>query len=84
MTVLVWLKDDKCRYKQYVRNRISEILDSTVAKDSAYVSSSENVADDDKRDINPSRFSSDSRWIRGPSWLEDQNMRPRQPDHLNT
>lgn len=83
MTVLYWLKDDKCRYKQFVRNRVSEILDTTSAQDWFYVSSAENVADDATRDVNPSRFSYDGRWIQGPSWLSDVATWPRQPENLS-
>lgn len=82
MTVLFWVKDRECKYKQFVRNRVSEILDSTSSGDWYYVSSANNVADDATRDKYPPRFDSKCRWFTGPQWSKCEKDWPIQPLQL--
>lgn len=82
MTVLFWLKDRKCRFKQFVRNRVSEILDTTSDNDWLYVSTNDNVADDATRDEYPTKFSTTCRWLNGPEWLLNESDWPKQPEKL--
>lgn len=82
MTVLYWLKDDKCRFKPFVRNRVSEILDTTSKSDWFYVPTNDNVADDGTRDVYPPMFQPNSRWTNGPEWLLNEKNWPKQPNQF--
>lgn len=82
-TVLFWIKDEKRRYRQFVANRVSEILDSSSASDWRWVSSQNNVADDATRLSFSPTFKEQSRWIAGPDWLQKGEW-PNQPVELQT
>ncbi|XP_017469386.1 PREDICTED: uncharacterized protein LOC108361296 [Rhagoletis zephyria] len=73
-TVIQWIRSEARRYKQFVCNRISEILQSSEVSQWRWVPGSLNPADDATRPQKV-RVSSNSRWISGPSYLnlsEDQ------------
>lgn len=75
-TVISWIKSDHRRYKPFVANRVSEILDHSEVSDWRWVPSAMNVADDATRDVDPPKFESTARWIFGPEWLIDENDWP--------
>lgn len=84
-TVLHWIKDERRRYKSFVANRISEILDKTTAAQWNWVPTKHNAADDATRDVYPPKFDVNSRWICGPSWLqEDETHWPNQPEVISS
>ncbi|XP_044573582.1 uncharacterized protein LOC123257722 [Drosophila ananassae] len=67
-TVLRWIGSTHRRYKQFVGNRVAEILESTKMAQWRWLPSADNVADDATR---PQRvdLSEESRWLRGPAFL---------------
>ncbi|XP_044571293.1 uncharacterized protein LOC123257217 [Drosophila ananassae] len=68
-TVLHWISSTHRRYKQFVGNRVAEILESTEASQWRWIPSGENVADDAKRPRKAVDLSIGSRWLSGPPFL---------------
>ncbi|XP_053692049.1 uncharacterized protein LOC128740530 [Sabethes cyaneus] len=67
--VLCWINSDHRRYSPFVAFRVSEILETTDAKQWRWVPTKQNVADEGTKwtrhpDLNPS-----SRWFQGPEFL---------------
>nr|XP_043067313.1 uncharacterized protein LOC122321449 [Drosophila bipectinata] len=69
-TVLHWISSTHRRYKQFVGNRVAEILESTEASQWRWIPSAENVADDATRPLKAVDLSIDSRWLSGPPFLQ--------------
>lgn len=69
-TVLSWISSTTCKFTTYVEPRIAEILDSTTVSQWSHVPSKENVADDATKWSGVRKFDSDSRWFKGPHWLQ--------------
>ncbi|XP_062698846.1 uncharacterized protein LOC134284222 [Aedes albopictus] len=67
--VLCWLNSDHRRYSQFVAFRVSEILESTDAKEWRWVPTKQNVADEGTKWARRPGLSSSSRWFRGPEFL---------------
>ncbi|XP_044571435.1 uncharacterized protein LOC123257246 [Drosophila ananassae] len=57
------------RYKQFVGNRVAEILESTKVAQWRWLPSADNVADDATRAQRSVDLSEESRWLRGPAFL---------------
>ena len=83
-TVLKWINDKKTRFRTFINNRITKILELTRATEWLYVPSEENPADDVSRGLDPS----DGKWERfysGPNflwkseseWPEQKGMKER-------
>ncbi|CAG7785078.1 unnamed protein product, partial [Allacma fusca] len=73
--VLFWIRSDARRYKQFVANRIGEILEDSNVDDWRWVPTLDNVADEATRSNQECNFSDSSRWLEGPAFLtqpEDQ------------
>ena len=68
--VLSWLDGSPKRFKTYVGNRISTILDLLPSDKWRHVSSSENPADCASRGIYPFELLQHSLWWNGPTWLK--------------
>ncbi|XP_043069572.1 uncharacterized protein [Drosophila bipectinata] len=68
-TVLHWTSNTHRRYKQFVGNRVAEILESTEASQWIWIPSAENVADDATRPRKAVDLSIGSRWLSGPPFL---------------
>ena len=68
--VLNWLDGSPKRFKTYVGNRISTILDLLPSDKWRHVSSSDNPADCASRGIYPSELLQHSLWWNGPTWLK--------------
>ncbi|XP_070138965.1 uncharacterized protein [Drosophila bipectinata] len=68
-TVLHWISNTHRRYKQFVGNRVAEILESTEASQWRSLPSAENVADDETRLRKAVDLSIGSRWLNGPPFL---------------
>lgn len=69
-TVLSWIKSESTRFKEYVANRIAKIQRLSDPNEWNWVGTEENVADDGTRSTKVTDLSSESRWIRGPDFLQ--------------
>ena len=67
--VLGWLRGDPRRFKVFVGNRVSEILDLVSPKARRYVASKDNPADCASRGMFPSQLANHKLWWNGPEWL---------------
>lgn len=70
-TVLQWLQATPARWKTFVANRTSQILEASDVSQWHHVPGTDNPADDISRGMDPSELSLSSRWWFGPSWLSD-------------
>ncbi|XP_046867756.1 uncharacterized protein LOC124460608 [Drosophila willistoni] len=68
--VLRWICSTHRRYKQFVGNRVTEILESTDASQWRWVPTADNVADEATRPQGQVDFSQKSRWMCGPKFLQ--------------
>ena len=69
-SALFWIKSAKSHeYKQYVRNRVDEILDLTDRNMWCYCPTSCNPADVGSRGQFPSELKRNVLWLNGSSWL---------------
>ena len=68
--VLSWIQGNPHRFKVYVGNRVSQILDLTPADRWNHVVSEDNPADCTSRGIFPSELLSHEQWWNGPHWLK--------------
>ncbi|XP_044316597.1 uncharacterized protein LOC123037886 [Drosophila rhopaloa] len=66
-TVLRWIGSTHHRYKQFVGNRVAEILESSKVSQWRWVPTADNAADDATRSQN--KADPESRWLRGPAFL---------------
>jgi hypothetical protein len=68
--VLSWLSAHPCKWKTFVANRTSQIIDVLPTKHWRHVPSKENPADIASRGIDPKFLSKCNIWWTGPSWLQ--------------
>jgi len=68
-TVLYWIISTHRRYKQFVGNRVAEILESTEVSQWRWLPSTENEADDATISQRRADISQCSRWLSGPPFL---------------
>nr|XP_036678396.1 uncharacterized protein LOC118879593 [Drosophila suzukii] len=68
-TVLRWIGSTHRRYKQFVGNRVAEILESSKVSQWRWVPTADNAADDATRSQNKADLSPESRWLSGPAFL---------------
>ncbi|XP_041631504.1 uncharacterized protein [Drosophila kikkawai] len=68
-TVLRWIGSTHRRYKQFVGNRVAEILESSEVSQWRWVPTADNAADDATRSQNKADLSPESRWLSGPAFL---------------
>lgn len=69
MTVLAWLSDHPSRWKTFVANRTSEILEIVDRSSWYHVRSSENAADCASRGLMPRELKTFDMWWHGPQFL---------------
>ena len=70
MTVLNWIQGSPCRFKVFVGNRVSQILELTPAGRWNHVISGDNPADCVSRGVFPSELLRNELWWNGPHWLK--------------
>ena len=68
--VLNWLVGNPRRFKTFVGNRVSSIIDSVLPNHWNHVDGVDNPADCASRGMFPSELLSHNLWWRGPSWLQ--------------
>nr|XP_013190094.1 unnamed protein product [Amyelois transitella] len=70
--VLSWLNSHPSRWKTFVANRVSEILNLIDSSHWHHVSSKDNPADCASRGVQPALLSECMLWISGPSFLQNR------------
>ena len=70
MIVLNWIVGNPCRFKTYVGNRISCIVDLIPPNRWHHIEGSQNPADCASRGLLPSELLTHDLWWNGPSWLK--------------
>ena len=79
--VLNWLNGNPRRFKTYVGNRVSLIMDLVPPKYWSHVNGAENPADCASRGVLPSELISHPLWWTGPGWLHlDASYWPQQAE----
>ena len=68
-TVLCWLRSEARRFKQFVANRVGEILESSEVEQWRWVSTDVNPADLATRAVKSVDFRPSSTWFNGPEFL---------------
>ncbi|XP_075150827.1 uncharacterized protein LOC142224934 [Haematobia irritans] len=77
--VIMWIKSDHRQYKQFVANRVSEILDSSNVEQWRWISGKDNPADEATRFKNGFQYKADGKWKNGPGFLcLNENLWPKQ------
>lgn len=71
-TVISWIKSDTRRYRQYVAFRVNEILSLSAIDEWRWLRTKINVADEATKWGKGPNCQPDSRWMRGPSFLYDE------------
>eukprot|EP00794_Sanderia_malayensis_P006668 gene6668-biopygen5443 len=79
-TVLCWLQN-KGEYKQFVRNRIDQILEEEDINWN-YCPTNDNPADLGTRGTTLKKLQECEVWWNGPDWLIQREKWPQQPEHL--
>lgn len=73
--VLAWLAGDPNRWKQFVSNRVIEILENVSNSQWFHVGSKENPADIGSRGIFVDNLVNNKLWWEGPEWLKFKNIK---------
>lgn len=73
MVVLHWLRGEASRWKPFVANRVTEIIEILPALCWRHVRSSDNPADLISRGATPAQLRNNSLWWNGLMWLIDLN-----------
>ncbi|XP_062710719.1 uncharacterized protein LOC115269391 [Aedes albopictus] len=79
--VLCWLNSDHRRYSQFVAFRVSDILETTDAKEWRWVPTKLNVADEGTKWTRQPNLSASSRWFQGPEFLRKPQEEWPSPSH---
>ncbi len=80
--VLNWLDGSPRRFKTYVGNRISTIIDLIPFERWRHVRSADNPADCSSRGLYPSELINHTLWWNGPAWLKEHSTQWPQTLHL--
>ncbi|XP_018376047.1 PREDICTED: uncharacterized protein LOC108769525 [Trachymyrmex cornetzi] len=82
MVVLYWIRGDASRWKSFVSNRVTEIVDNLPAANWRHVKSAENPADLLSRGATPVKIRDNRLWWYGPKWLSE-SLRPAHGEELH-
>ncbi|XP_069365366.1 uncharacterized protein [Maniola hyperantus] len=73
--VLAWLKGEPNRWKTFVANRVTEILNLLNNDQWSHVQSGDNPADMASRGLTPEELMSQQQfWMQGPQWLREDSI----------
>lgn len=79
--VLKYLNSESSRFKTFVANRVSAILQHSLASQWRYISTSQNPADHVSRGQSVEAFLKCESWLSGPEFLRcDEDQWPKNPD----
>lgn len=84
---LYWIHGDLSRWKSFVSNRVSDIIEILPAAHWRHVKGSENPADLISRGATPTQLKTSALWWKGPDWLDkfgQLNMRDECDWNINT
>ncbi|CAK1578182.1 unnamed protein product [Parnassius mnemosyne] len=84
IVVLAWLSDHSSRWKTFVANRTSEILNLLESNQFSHVKSEDNPADCASRGISPAVLLESKLWKECPSWLLDRYIQYSRPKSILT
>ncbi|XP_071576020.1 uncharacterized protein [Temnothorax nylanderi] len=79
VVTLTWIKSHASRWKDFVKNRVSQIQDLTAKAHWRYVPGTSNPADCASRGLTTSQLQSHSLWWTGPPWILTPEAWPSQP-----
>ncbi|KAJ8724347.1 hypothetical protein PYW08_015821 [Mythimna loreyi] len=79
---LAWLNNHPSRWKTFVANRTSEILNVMSSSQWHHVATSENPADCASRGLMPSTFIQNTPWFSGPQFLKEKTITYNKPKDL--
>lgn len=82
--VLAWLSNHPCKWKTFVANRVSEVLDTMDSSQWSHVSSEDNPADCASRGVNPGDLAKIELWKHGPKWLQENTVHYRKGNFKDT
>ncbi|XP_072934990.1 uncharacterized protein [Epargyreus clarus] len=82
--VLSWLCGEPWRWKQFVANRVVEILDNSCNDQWHHVSSEQNPADIASRGAFISNLKNSNLWWEGPEWLKDTKINFTKANFIET
>ena len=81
--VLGWLRGNPQRFKTFVGNRVSEIIELTPSNRWRHVRSQDNPADPASRSLYPVELTKCQHWWQGPTWLaEPESEWPSMPQSI--
>ena len=84
-TVVQWIRSDHRKYKQYVANRVAEILESSQIAEWRWCPGVQNPADEGTRARFPPKYNPEGRWRDGAMFLQlDENCWPTESLMLST
>ena len=69
LVVLAWLRGNPRRFKTFVGNRVSEVIDAVPPSCWRYVNTETNPADCASRGLFPVELDTHNIWWHGPDWL---------------
>ncbi|XP_024891955.1 uncharacterized protein LOC112467525 [Temnothorax curvispinosus] len=79
VVTLTWIKSHAPRWKDFVRNRVSQIQELTANAHWKYVPGTSNPADCASRGLSTAQLQSHSLWWTGPPWILTPEAWPSQP-----
>ncbi|XP_071647547.1 uncharacterized protein [Temnothorax longispinosus] len=79
VVTLTWIKSHASRWKDFVRNRVSQIQELTANAHRKYVPGTSNPADCASRGLSTAQLQSHSLWWTGPPWILTPEAWPSQP-----
>ncbi|XP_077276990.1 uncharacterized protein LOC143905445 [Temnothorax americanus] len=79
VVTLTWIKSHASRWKDFVRNRVSQIQELTANAHWKYVPGTSNPADCASRGLSTAQLQSHSLWWTGPPWILTPEAWPSQP-----
>ncbi|XP_045446386.1 uncharacterized protein LOC123654528 [Melitaea cinxia] len=82
--VLAWLNNHPSRWKTFVANRVSEILQILDTHHWSHVTTKKNPVDCASRGISPAELSEMAIWFEGPEFLKNKVIRCTKPKNLVT